>query len=128
VNMWSLFAEDVAAWFITLDEHEIIELPRPVTSREFRPGYRGAARARHHSPARQLPPALPGSNALGNLAGTVTPFVGGKIKDMTGAFRVASMPWRASALLAAMVTLRYRRSNGAVMADPQPISAAMRPP
>jgi ACS family tartrate transporter-like MFS transporter len=44
-------------------------------------------------------------NALGNLAGTVTPFIVGTIKDMTGSFSGALYALAGFALLAAIVTL-----------------------
>jgi ACS family tartrate transporter-like MFS transporter len=44
-------------------------------------------------------------NALGNLAGTVTPFIVGKIKDATGSFSGGLYALAGFALLAALVTL-----------------------
>jgi MFS transporter, ACS family, tartrate transporter len=44
-------------------------------------------------------------NALGNLAGTVTPFIVGRIKDVTGSFSGGLCALAAFALLAAIVTL-----------------------
>ena len=45
-------------------------------------------------------------NAVGNLAGTITPFVVGWIKDVYGQlFRRASMHWPVSRLMSSLVTL-----------------------
>jgi ACS family tartrate transporter-like MFS transporter len=44
-------------------------------------------------------------NALGNLAGTITPFIVGTIKDMTGSFTGGLYALAGFALLAAIVTL-----------------------
>jgi ACS family tartrate transporter-like MFS transporter len=44
-------------------------------------------------------------NALGNLAGTMTPFIVGTIKDMTGSFSGGLYALAGFALLAAIVTL-----------------------
>jgi ACS family tartrate transporter-like MFS transporter len=57
-------------------------------------------------------------NAVGNLAGTVTPFIVGWIKDMTGSFAGGLYALAAFALMAALVTLfalpadRQRRTAG----------------